>query len=95
MTVSFELNAKLYAEREAFLKENEAIKAENARFREVLSDPSVDEETLNAFDEALDARLRAANAEAIRRSDRHREYIELTDEAMRLFKEVRRLQGIQ
>ena len=84
---------KLYAESQELLKENEAIKAEINKRREMRRDPSVDKETYKAFDAALDARVRAANAEARRLNDLYLENRERHEEYMRLIKEARALGG--
>ena len=86
---------KLYAEREAFLKEQEALKAEIAKAREMRRDPNVDKETYNAFQDALDARWRAQHAEFIRRNDLYIQNRERREEAMRLRTEARKLQGLE
>ena len=86
---------KLYAESQGLLKEVEAIRAENAKRREMGRDPTVDEATYKAFDEALDARVRAQNAEAIRLNDLHIQTVGLWKEAMRLRTEARKLQGLE
>lgn len=84
---------QLYAESQELLKENEAIKAEIEKRRQMRRDPNVDKATYKAFDEALDARVRAATAEAIRLNDRYIENRERRAEAMRLRAESRALGG--
>ena len=86
---------KLYAESHAFHKENEAIRAETEKEREMLRDPNVDKETLKAFQEALDARARAVNAEGIRRHNLYIQNRSRREEVMRLIREARQLQGIE
>ena len=88
-------NDKLYAEREAFLKGQEALKAENQKLRQMRKDPNVDEATYRAFDAALDAKMRAQHAVFLRRDAQHKQNVERWDESMRLIDEARRLQGIK
>lgn len=86
---------KLYAESQKFQKENEEVKVEAERISKIISDPSVDQQTVKALIDALDAKARAANAEAIRLNDLHIQTVGLWKEAMRLRAEARRLQGIE
>ena len=86
---------KLAAESQELQKAYEAITAEMKKRRQMRRDPNVDQETYKAFDEALDARVRAANAEAIRLTDRYLENRERRSEAIRLRTEARALEGKQ
>ena len=86
---------KLYAESQELQKEFAADKAEIAKRREMRRDPTVDEETLKAFDEALDARVRATNAKAVQITNMSIQNDERRDEAMRLRAEARRLLGFE
>lgn len=86
---------RLYAESQEHLKEIAENKAEIAKAREMLSDPSLDKATYKAFQDALDVRVRATNAEAIRLNDLYIQNWDRREEAMRLRTEARRLQGLE
>ncbi|MDE0423982.1 MAG: hypothetical protein OXN25_03820 [Candidatus Poribacteria bacterium] len=86
---------KLYAESQELQKEIKANKTEIAKSREMRRDPNVDKETYNAFDAALDAKLRATGAEANRINDLYIQNRKRRDEYIRLISEARRLQGLE
>ena len=86
---------KLYAESQELQKEIAANKDEIEKRRQLRRDPNVDKATYNAFDEALDARLNATNAKAIRLNALYIENRERRAEAIRLRAEARSLGGNQ
>ena len=88
-------NDKLYAESQNLHKLIETLRAENQKRREMGDDPNVDEATYRAFDAALDAKMRAQNAEVVRLNDLYIQNVERLEESMRLRDESKRLQGIK
>ena len=88
-------SSKLYAESQELQKRIAAEKAEIAKARAMLSDPNVNKAIYKAFQDALDAKVRATNDETIRLNDLYIQNRERRAEAIRLRGEARALEGKQ